>query len=377
MSQDGRRRSDEIENEIHQARARLDDTLHQIEVRLSPERLMNMTYDYLRQGGGERIATSLGRTIKENPLPVLVTGIGLGWLVLAQRNSQHDRSHETQPRHAGGYPGSTIPDSGHDGRHDSLSGAGTTTLGHDPAALGATPRHDSDSQSHGGGMTSKAQHMAEEMRERAERVGGQVKERVQHMGDQVRDRASHFGEQRHAAMHAASQRMHEASSQTSHFVKDHPLVAGALGVAVGAVLGSLFAPTRLENEYLGDLRDRALDRAEEAGQEQLERAEEKIHQTAERLKDEARSAKPSNAPHYGENDSSEERFAKAGSSKVGTESGMKSGMKSGMESGMKSDQSEAAKKGGSSTTPSTASTPSTPSTPSTSSGSGTTPSKGS
>lgn len=46
MSQDGRRRSEEIENEIYQTRARLDETLHQIEERLSPEQLMNMTYDY-------------------------------------------------------------------------------------------------------------------------------------------------------------------------------------------------------------------------------------------------------------------------------------------------------------------------------------------
>ncbi|MCE8033211.1 DUF3618 domain-containing protein [Billgrantia tianxiuensis] len=342
MSQDGRRRSEEIEHEIYQARARLDETLHQIEERLSPEQLMNMTYDYLRHGGAERIASRLGRTIKENPLPVMVTGIGLGWLVLAQRNSHHDR-YEALPRHAG-YPGSTMPQTripnGGDmpGSHSTVSGAGTTTLGHDPAAMGATPQHGAGANDHGGGMTRKAQQMAQGIRDRAEHLGGQVKDRAQHMGGQVRERASHLGEQRQAAMHAASHRVQDVGSQTTHFVQEHPLVAGALGVAVGAVLGSLFSPTRVENRHLGEVRDRAVHRAEELGQEQLERAEEKIHETAERVKEEARSAQSSNSA-YVENASSEERFAKAGAERTGS-----------MEStsrGPESPRDEAAKKGGS------------------------------
>jgi ElaB/YqjD/DUF883 family membrane-anchored ribosome-binding protein len=325
MSQDGRRRSDEIEDEIFQARARLDETLHQIEKRLSPEQLMNMTYDYLRHGGAERIASNLSRTVKDNPLPVMVTGIGLGWLLLAQRQSQHEPAHESLPRHAG-YPGSTMPQShlpGEDmrGEHESVSGAGTTTLGHDPAALGATPRHGAGAQGRGEGMTRKAQQMAGEMRDRAGHMGGQVKENAQHMGERMRERASHLDERRHDAMDAASQRMHDAGSQTTHFVQEHPLVAGALGVAVGAVLGSLFSPTRAENRHLGEMRDHAMHRAKEASHEQAEMAKGKLHETVDRVKQEAseyasgqRERHSSNEASYVENPSSEERFAKAGAS---------------------------------------------------------------
>ncbi|MFQ3786399.1 DUF3618 domain-containing protein [Halomonas sp. A29] len=324
MSHDGRRSSDEIEDEIHQTRARLDETLNQIEARFSPERLMNMTYDYLRQGGADRIVSSLGKTLRDNPLPVMVTGIGLGWLLLAQRSSNHDD--DAQGRYSGGYPGSTMPATGmRDGGDMSgstVSGAGTTTLGHDPAALGATPRH--GDEAHGHGMTRKAQQMAENLRDRAEHLGGQVKERTQHMGEQIRERSSHLRDRQHSAMQAVTHRARDAGSQSTHFVQEHPLVAGALGIAVGAILGSLFSPTRIENRHLGEMRDRALHRAEEAGQEQLDRAEEKIHETAERLKEEARSTQTShatlpktpssNASSYVENPSSEQRFAKAGAS---------------------------------------------------------------
>ncbi|MGR2738085.1 DUF3618 domain-containing protein [Billgrantia sp. Q4P2] len=331
MSQDGRRRTDEIENEVYQARARLDETLHQIEERLSPEQLMNTTYDYLRQGGAERLVSRLGNTIKENPLPVMVTGIGLGWLLLAQRSSHHDHG---QYAVQGGYPGATMPrtrmPSGDDmpasGGHETISGAGTTTLGHDPAALGATPRH--GDEAHGHGMTRKAHQMAENLRDRAEHLGDQVKERTQNMSEQMRERSSHLWDRQHSAMQSVTHRAQDAGTQATHFVQEHPLVAGALGVAVGAVLGSLFSPTRVENRHLGAMRDRALLRAEEAGQEQLERAEEKIHETAERVKEEARSmhsshatspkAPSSNSSGYVENPSSEERFAKAGASEPGS-----------------------------------------------------------
>ncbi|MCE8016583.1 DUF3618 domain-containing protein [Halomonas sp. MCCC 1A17488] len=328
MSQRDRRTSDEIEHEIHQTRARLDETLHEIEERFSPQTLMNTTYDYLRHGGAENALSSLGRTIRENPLPVMVTGIGLGWLLLAQRRSGHDHDYLDREPYAGGYPGSTLPvtrmPDGDTAPGGGISGAGTTTLGHDPAALGASPQHGEAEHGHGAGMTHKAQQMAGNMRDRAQHMGGQVRDRAQHVSDQMRERAQHMGGQmrdrtsrlrdrQHSTMQAVSHRARDAGAQTSHFVQDHPLVAGALGIAMGAVLGSLFSPTRAENRHLGEMRDRALQRAEDAGRDQLARAEEKIHETADRLKEEARTAQPSNSSSYVENPSSEARYAKAGS----------------------------------------------------------------
>lgn len=319
MSQRGRRTSEEIEHEIHQTRARLDETLHEIEEKFSPQKLMNTTYEYLRHGGAQSAVSSLGRTIRENPLPVMVTGIGLGWLLLAQSRSSQD--YDDPSHYAGGYPGSTLPATrmpdGGELPGSSVSGAGTTTLGHDPAALGATSQHGSKDHGHGGGMTQKAQQMAGNMKDRAQHMGSQMRDRAHHVSDQMRDRTSHLRDRQYSAMQAVSHRARDASAQTSHFVQDHPLVAGALGVAMGAVLGSVFSPTRAENRHLGEIRDRAMQRAEEAGREQLERAEEKIHETAERVKEDARSASPSNASSYVENPSSEERYAKAGAASTG------------------------------------------------------------
>ncbi|MCP1313353.1 DUF3618 domain-containing protein, partial [Halomonas sp. 707D7] len=82
---DEQRSSEEIEKEIHRSRERLDTTLNELEERFSPQRLLNASYDYLRHGGANEFFSNLGTTIKENPVPFLVTGVGLGWLLTAQR----------------------------------------------------------------------------------------------------------------------------------------------------------------------------------------------------------------------------------------------------------------------------------------------------
>ncbi|WP_445156797.1 DUF3618 domain-containing protein [Halomonas sp. E14] len=355
MSDSRRRKPEEIENEIYQARARLDETLHEIEERFSPQQLMNATYDYLRHGGAHEIADSLGRTVRENPLPVVLTGVGLGWLMLSQRGQRHayhqDDHHqgETEHRPGGyrrqaGYPGATVPThsrmpNGGDMADDTHSqsktptGAGTTTLGHDPAALGATQQHASgagsqspEHQSHEhGGLSDKAHQMTD----KAQQMMGKVKHQAQHVGSQLRSGASHVNERQHAAMDAVSHRARDTGHGITQFVQDHPLIAGALGVAVGAALGSLFAPTRVENRHLGEVRDRAMHRASEYGHEQMDHAKEKIHETADRVRSEVRSHASANEESHGssrgyvENPSSEERYAKAGSGGKG-EGGLKS-----------------------------------------------------
>ncbi|QJQ96315.1 MULTISPECIES: DUF3618 domain-containing protein [Halomonadaceae] len=84
----GRRSPDEIETEIHETRAKLDNTLTELENRLSPAKIMDSAYHHFRNGGANEFFASLGKTIKENPVPFLVTGIGLGWLALSHCQSE-------------------------------------------------------------------------------------------------------------------------------------------------------------------------------------------------------------------------------------------------------------------------------------------------
>ena len=45
------------------------------------------------------------------------------------------------------------------------------------------------------------------------------------------------------------------------FYRDQPLLAGSLGIAIGAALGALVPPTEIEDDMLGEARDRSVDDA--------------------------------------------------------------------------------------------------------------------
>ncbi|MDX5434828.1 MAG: DUF3618 domain-containing protein [Halomonas sp.] len=107
MSRYHQRRADELETDIRQTRAQLDDTLHALEHRLSPTQLKHSISQHLprRNGTAAGFLSSLGHSIREHPAPALMTGIGLGWLVVSQlRASRRDAQ-----THAPRLQGAPIP----------------------------------------------------------------------------------------------------------------------------------------------------------------------------------------------------------------------------------------------------------------------------
>ncbi|UYG03062.1 DUF3618 domain-containing protein [Halomonas sp. LR3S48] len=110
MSRYQQRRADELEADIRHSRAQLDNTLHELESRLSPTQLKQNVLQYIprRDGAAASFINGLGRSIREHPMPVLMTGIGLGWLVVSQlRSTSRGHTHERDIRP--GPRGTTIP----------------------------------------------------------------------------------------------------------------------------------------------------------------------------------------------------------------------------------------------------------------------------
>lgn len=289
---DKQRNAEEIEKDINQSRERLDSTLNEIEERFSPQQLLNTSYDYLRHGGANEFVANLGTTIKQNPLPFLVTTAGLGWMMLSQRQPHPDQH---RYGHSGSYGSPGIPV--HEGTHPNAA-----MHAHSTGDAGRT-EHSSDGQGRMSEMTHKAKDSAHHLGHKAKQTAQQWGDKAHHMGDTMRDSTSHLQHGAHDNLHNMGQRAHRAERQASDFIQEHPLVAGALGFALGAALGGIFPATRKEDEYMGEYRDRVLHKAAETGQEQADKAQHAIHEKAESFKGESQpsSAKADDTNSSGEN----------------------------------------------------------------------------
>ncbi|GAA5177546.1 YtxH domain-containing protein [Modicisalibacter zincidurans] len=246
------RNPEEIEADIAQHRERLDESLEELEERYSPQQLINRTFDYVRHGGANEFAANLGETIKQNPAPFMVTSVGLGWLIWSSQRSANGRPH---------------------------SGNGTRGVeGYYPSKPVATTSGN-DSQGHG--RTAAAKEKAQHMSDKAQHMSGSIKDRARGMSDGMRERTSRARAGSRNAMHGASSRAQSVGQQTTHFIKEHPVMAGALGIALGAAIGSLLPSTRTEDERLGAMRDKTVDRATEEGERYAEEARAKANEKAE------------------------------------------------------------------------------------------------
>ena len=96
----GEERPEEIRSDIEQTRTELSETIDAIQERLSPEHLKEQATSAVREatvGKAEQAVSSatetargtgarMLETIKQNPLPAALAGIGIGWLVMKSRS---------------------------------------------------------------------------------------------------------------------------------------------------------------------------------------------------------------------------------------------------------------------------------------------------
>jgi ElaB/YqjD/DUF883 family membrane-anchored ribosome-binding protein len=87
MNTHAARSTDEIEREIAATRRDMDRTLNELQGRFTPGQLLDQGLDYARNSGANEFVQNLGRSVKDNPMPVALVGIGLAWLMVTNRSN--------------------------------------------------------------------------------------------------------------------------------------------------------------------------------------------------------------------------------------------------------------------------------------------------
>lgn len=276
------RRPEEIESDIERTRADFSSTIDAIQSKLTPSELMDQAVDYALSTTPGAFSANLVNTVRDNPIPVALVGIGVAWLMAAgrqpyqaprMRRQRMARRTSFYPEGDFGYEG----DMGYDQTSMSTGSSGDGVL-HRAAAKTSEMGRD---------VKGKASEVGQRISESASEMTG----RVQQAGQSARARLQETTSTAQARMNEMSQRSREQYYRTKervgHYVDEQPLVVGALGIALGAMLGALLPTTRRENELMGSTRDDLVGRAKETAREQAEHVKQSAQRVADVAKQEA------------------------------------------------------------------------------------------
>jgi len=315
--------SAELQREIEMQRNKVENTIDEIQAKLSPGQLVDELLAYTKGGGGEFVST-LQRQVTANPLPVALLGVSLAWLIGKPQDQTSTRSSDKQWDNSinrnrgysvgdddeyGDYPvtiitGTSLQRRSHatDARGRSVSEfadeAGKTfkavtdesgrRAGHFVDETGARFR----------GFTTATGESIEHFRDEAGNLldeasgwASQTWQKAREMLHDVRDAAT---SQANAGRSGAGQAAGAAKAQLDslnqsilHQFRDQPLVGGALAFALGAALGTALPHTPQEDALMGKTADAVKDKAGELAADAYEQGKQKATEVYENASEKA------------------------------------------------------------------------------------------
>lgn len=267
----------EIEREIDKDRRRIEEKLDAIQERLSPGQMIDEVLGYVKTGGGADFVSNLGRSMKNNPMPVALMGVSLAWMMAnqampASSDRGMDRNHDDSVDEAF-YPLAPVtgsvrrvgPASMENGssyshftddagkRFRALSDATGRRAGHFVDETGKTYRGFADAA---GQQVSDIRDEAGKLLDEASgwtaSAWRETKKRMSDMGSSIRSGSN-------AAYASVQDQTARMGDMLTRQFRDQPLVGGALAFALGAAIGAALPHTRIEDETVGDVGDKARD----------------------------------------------------------------------------------------------------------------------
>lgn len=242
--------TDRLERQLDEDRAAIGQTIDAMKARLSPGELLDQALGYVRSGGAETGA-NLARSVRDNPVPFLLTGIGLTWLIASSASSsgggRHDRSVE---------------------EHVARSNAAERARAEAAAAKRGEGESESqfqerltDIKARALSVTRRAEETAASFRQRVEDALHQAETAAENMTARAkaagRSGAGSIAERRDTIM----ARAHDAQHRITDFYHSQPLLGVVLGVAAGTLLSALLPPTRTEERLAGEYGGKAREQA--------------------------------------------------------------------------------------------------------------------
>ena len=265
-----------VERQLERDRAEIDETLDAIGRRLSPGQLLDNTMGYFRAGGSE-LGSSLARSVKANPFPVILTGVGLAWLMSTSSSGDGAGRHESM--------GEYVRDSN------------TREIERARAAAASLTRNAGETEDAFRERVTEAKARALSIKRNADETAKAFKQRVDDYISRAEAAVSDTKEQARSAWSSGSEaaghqsrqmapRARQGRQRIADLYASEPLIVGAIGLAAGAVIAALLPLTRSEDEALGEVGDEVREKAREAASTAADRATTATEKAARAVEDE-------------------------------------------------------------------------------------------
>lgn len=240
---------DELVSDIEETRGEMSGTLGEIGDRLDPGHIVDQAKQNVKDatiGRVEEAVDTAGETargltdmvmdtIKQNPIPAAIAGIGLAWL-------WKNRSDSSSPREYGNY-----------GRYRDYGAGRDREVGY--SAGGNRYRYYGD------------------VEPSQEDIGKKVGDAAGTVGQTVGDVAGSVGQTAGDVVQRGQYAARQAGVQLSDLLESNPLALGVVALGAGAAMGMVVPETQQENELFGDASDQVTDTVEQQASKTLDKVE--------------------------------------------------------------------------------------------------------
>lgn len=280
-----------LRSDIDVTRRRMDETIDALGERMKPRHLLDEVLGYFRRSdtnmntrlsnmrdklshGAETATHAVVDTVKNNPMPLLLIGAGVAWMIYNNRRSSTESMSAEDYDYTAGDTTSYDPDAHIDRPLEypattsasGISEAGwseesSSKLGRMKESIGGAAQSAKEKLSHAG---EAAREKLSAARQRASELGSRVRERTGEMYSRTRDRVVTTADER-------------------------PIEVGLVCLAAGVAVGLALPTPQPINRRLGERADRLRERARESGREFLEKGKRVVSAAMGAAKEEAKS----------------------------------------------------------------------------------------
>ncbi|WLH97702.1 DUF3618 domain-containing protein [Pseudomonas hefeiensis] len=227
-----------IEREIDEQRAHISHIVDALGSKFTPGQMLDQALTLVK-GNGSQFFGNLGTTVRNNPVPTVLTTVGLGWLMLGQNH----------PPRVGYRVG---PDQDASGWSEGLAG----------------------------GLDSAKEHLhstTDSLRDGFHHL----KDKASHLADGLGASASHARSKAHETGERMAHGSQDLGDQFSRLLKEQPLMMAAAGIALGAMLGAALPSTATEQRVMGKTSADLADKARQAAREGYATVRDSVSKTTE------------------------------------------------------------------------------------------------